>query len=638
MASTTTFWLTIALVPLILAAGRTDQAEASLDSVGMTPALELVTLKNGEREALNDQSNGQAEEKGAAALQTRADVLSGDLAESVWRWMRKADQVAFWPSNAPKMKRHAGGVYNTVERCQDQCFVDFGIDCRAVEWEGTDCRTYARGECCSDDCKRAAGCQHPDCLPTENPWTSPCTDAQLRDKCTGLANECLKTPASRFDSTGSGRAVWFLALFSRPSSDAKYKTGVTVDTGCPLGVEANSFTLDPNPGTEAPEATSFQLWGGPTPEATSFHMQFYPRRGAQTFDFPEPHRARYWTLSTEYSDLTLPGFTLSACPGNVCKCLWDSDNDGVLDIDDTVPLSSKLMHLSSSYSRNRYPLSNLIDRDPLTFSRNGMYSLVDGASEFHHMRYPDWIEIDTGAVRSIASVTLTARSDLVPHACDAISETGCTLATGTLKTTKNLTMFKMLNHLFGRKGYTTEVRSQVDWCRPRGCMVGPGCSMLRHAHSDGGPALINVYYGAQKSDWQNVEQEKWWGGLTPAVRYCGIENGNISFWPDSDRDARYGADNLRVLVDGQECSIRSDLTAVGQSQTIPCALSGQLIRIENTLPNWPFNDPHVVPGASYANRMIYMISLAEITVNLAAPNIDKTHGWRQAARLGRRLD
>eukprot|EP00658_Telonema_sp_P-2_P045642 TRINITY_DN3362_c0_g1_i2.p1 TRINITY_DN3362_c0_g1~~TRINITY_DN3362_c0_g1_i2.p1 ORF type:complete len:399 (-),score=6.41 TRINITY_DN3362_c0_g1_i2:349-1545(-) len=305
---------------------------------------------------------------------------------------------------------------------------------------------------------------------------------------------------------------------------------------------------------------------------------------------------------------------------------------------DTVPLSSKLMHLSSSYSRNRYPLSNLIDRDPLTFSRNGMYSLVDGASEFHHMRYPDWIEIDTGAVRSIASVTLTARSDLVPHACDAISETGCTLATGTLKTTKNLTMFKMLNHLFGRKGYTTEVRSQVDWCRPRGCMVGPGCSMLRHAHSDGGPALINVYYGAQKSDWQNVEQEKWWGGLTPAVRYCGIENGNISFWPDSDRDARYGADNLRVLVDGQECSIRSDLTAVGQSQTIPCALSGQLIRIENTLPNWPFNDPHVVPGASYANRMIYMISLAEITVNLAAPNIDKTHGWRQAARLGRRLD
>eukprot|EP00658_Telonema_sp_P-2_P045640 TRINITY_DN3362_c0_g1_i17.p1 TRINITY_DN3362_c0_g1~~TRINITY_DN3362_c0_g1_i17.p1 ORF type:complete len:172 (-),score=25.85 TRINITY_DN3362_c0_g1_i17:65-580(-) len=117
----------------------------------------------------------------------------------------------------------------------------------------------------------------------------------------------------------------------------------------------------------------------------------------------------------------------------------------------------------------------------------------------------------------------------------------------TLQTTKNLTLFKMLNHLFGRKGYTTEVRSQVDWCRPRGCMVGPGCSMLRHANSDGGPVLINVYYGAQESDWQNVEQEKWWGGLTPAVRYCGIENGNISFWPDSDRDARYGADNLRVL-------------------------------------------------------------------------------------------
>eukprot|EP00658_Telonema_sp_P-2_P010338 TRINITY_DN13899_c0_g1_i9.p1 TRINITY_DN13899_c0_g1~~TRINITY_DN13899_c0_g1_i9.p1 ORF type:complete len:599 (+),score=93.87 TRINITY_DN13899_c0_g1_i9:94-1797(+) len=123
---------------------------------------------------------------------------------------------------------------------------------------------------------------------------------------------------------------------------------VTFDSGCPLGVESGSFTLKPYLKHASPK--QFRLSAGSTPEATDCEQTFnqpapWDSENSKKFDMDQACRGRYWRLvllSSHGADAFCPkigGFALAACPQNVCKCLWDSDNDGVVDEDDQCPNS-----------------------------------------------------------------------------------------------------------------------------------------------------------------------------------------------------------------------------------------------------------------------------------------------------------
>eukprot|EP00658_Telonema_sp_P-2_P057812 TRINITY_DN46224_c0_g1_i1.p1 TRINITY_DN46224_c0_g1~~TRINITY_DN46224_c0_g1_i1.p1 ORF type:complete len:156 (-),score=24.14 TRINITY_DN46224_c0_g1_i1:302-769(-) len=120
-------------------------------------------------------------------------------------------------------------------------------------------------------------------------------------------------------------------------SFASSRTFVTFDTGCPKGVEVNAFSLGSHHAAESPK--EFKLIGSDS-QAKTFH-QPEPWEGNRTFYPNAVLRGRYWTIEIVSSHNgrgpTLTGFTLSACPGNTCRCLWDQDNDGVLDLDDLCP-------------------------------------------------------------------------------------------------------------------------------------------------------------------------------------------------------------------------------------------------------------------------------------------------------------
>eukprot|EP00658_Telonema_sp_P-2_P012692 TRINITY_DN14832_c0_g1_i4.p1 TRINITY_DN14832_c0_g1~~TRINITY_DN14832_c0_g1_i4.p1 ORF type:complete len:1753 (+),score=250.22 TRINITY_DN14832_c0_g1_i4:258-5516(+) len=114
------------------------------------------------------------------------------------------------------------------------------------------------------------------------------------------------------------------------------ETFVILDTGCPKGVDVASITLT----SASNPPTQFELSAGDTPDATSLVQAFSGDAfdGAKEFRLSAAGRGRYWKLRIRQTSngqcSRLQRVQLSACPGNVCTCLWDSDNDGILDPDD----------------------------------------------------------------------------------------------------------------------------------------------------------------------------------------------------------------------------------------------------------------------------------------------------------------
>eukprot|EP00658_Telonema_sp_P-2_P071542 TRINITY_DN6078_c0_g1_i6.p1 TRINITY_DN6078_c0_g1~~TRINITY_DN6078_c0_g1_i6.p1 ORF type:complete len:216 (+),score=59.36 TRINITY_DN6078_c0_g1_i6:175-822(+) len=160
--------LAIALVPCVLAvsahgdsglsAGRSHRSEPH--------AFQVQTLEAGDTELAPE--NGEGEEEGGEeefgprarggwvqnqAARSKAEVERGAMDRHAPRggrlmdpapekvWLKKLGQAGFLPSDETKSIRDNQGRYNTIGACQDKCLDDFGEDCLAVEWEGTDCRT-----------------------------------------------------------------------------------------------------------------------------------------------------------------------------------------------------------------------------------------------------------------------------------------------------------------------------------------------------------------------------------------------------------------------------------------------------------------------------------------------------------------
>eukprot|EP00658_Telonema_sp_P-2_P001678 TRINITY_DN1063_c0_g1_i1.p1 TRINITY_DN1063_c0_g1~~TRINITY_DN1063_c0_g1_i1.p1 ORF type:complete len:566 (+),score=41.12 TRINITY_DN1063_c0_g1_i1:210-1907(+) len=124
-----------------------------------------------------------------------------------------------------------------------------------------------------------------------------------------------------------------------------HNISVVFDTGCPFGVEASWYVM--RSFAQAGSPKTWRISGGPTPETTAFHYDFnsgIPWKGERLDNFRDLQQARYFRLAITSTHggtgARLSGFTLPACPKGVCECLWDTDNDGVLDVDDQCPDST----------------------------------------------------------------------------------------------------------------------------------------------------------------------------------------------------------------------------------------------------------------------------------------------------------